>query len=139
MSDDPANKGGLRWEIRRSLIERLRTPWDAMSDMGNQQRAEAAVQISTMIDEIEAWRQAVRKAERDIMQLRQQVAELRATNLALNDEAKNLRAQRDTIRRTFCLMIASGDWNIRDGSTAFRSGAEHVAELNHWDCFREKP
>lgn len=70
MSDDPASKDGLRWEIRRSLIERLRIAWEAMGDMANQQRAEAAVQISTMMDEIEAWQNAMRKAERDIAQLR---------------------------------------------------------------------
>lgn len=57
MSDDPASKDGMRWEIRRSLIERLRIPWDGMGEMANQQRAEAAVQISTMMDEIERLRE----------------------------------------------------------------------------------
>ena len=70
MSDDPASKDGLRWEIRRSLIERLRIPWDGMGEMANQQRAEAAEQISTMMGEIEAWRQAMQKADRDIAELR---------------------------------------------------------------------
>ena len=77
MSDDPASKDGLRWEIRRSLIERLRIPWDAMGEMANQQRAEAAVQISTMMDEIEAWKQAMQKAERDIAELRAERDEAR--------------------------------------------------------------
>ena len=70
MSDDPASKDGLRWEIRRSLIERLRIPWEGMGEMANQQRGEAAVQISTMMDEIEAWQKAMQKAERDIAELR---------------------------------------------------------------------
>ena len=60
MTDDPDSKDGLRWEIRRSLIERLRIRWEGMGDMANQQRAEAAVQISTMMDEIERL-----QAERD--------------------------------------------------------------------------
>ena len=77
MSDDPASKDGLRWEIRRSLIERLRIPWEGMGEMANQQRAEAAVQISTMMDEIEAWRQAMQKAERDIAQVRAERDEAR--------------------------------------------------------------
>ena len=77
MSDDPASKDGLRWEIRRSLIERLHIPWDAMGEMANQQRAEAAIQISTMMDEIEAWRQAMQKAERDIAQVRAERDEAR--------------------------------------------------------------
>ena len=85
MSDDPASKDGMRWEIRRSLIERLRIPWDAMGEMGNQQRAEAAVQISTMMDELEGWRAAMRKAERDIAQLR---------------------AERDEARRSWCMWLA---------------------------------
>ncbi|MEY4376763.1 MAG: hypothetical protein RJB26_1313, partial [Pseudomonadota bacterium] len=37
MSDDPASRDGMRWEIRRSLIERLHIPWDAMGEMANQQ------------------------------------------------------------------------------------------------------
>lgn len=75
----------------------------------------------------------------DIMQLRQQVEELRASNFALNDEAKSLRVERDAIRRVFCFIIASGNLNVRDGNTQYRSSAEYVAELNHWDCFKEKP
>ena len=75
----------------------------------------------------------------DIMQLRQQVEELRASNFALNDEAKSLRVERDAIRRVFCFIIASGNLNVRDGNTQYRSSAEHVAELNHWNCFKEKP
>lgn len=77
MSDDPASKDGLRWEIRQRLVERLRIPWDGMGEMANQQRAEAAVQISTMMDEIEAWKQAMQKAERDIAQLRAERDEAR--------------------------------------------------------------
>lgn len=77
MSDDPASKDGLRWEIRRSLIERLRISWEGMGEMANQQRAEAAIQISTMMDEIEAWRQAMQKAERDIAQVRAERDEAR--------------------------------------------------------------
>ena len=61
----------------------------------------------------------------DIMQLRQQITKLRA--------------ERDAIRRTFCFMVASGNLNVRDGNTQYRSSAEYVAELNHWDCFKEKP
>lgn len=77
MSDDPASKDGLRLEIRQRLVERLRIPWDGMGDMANQQRAEAAVQISTMMDEIEAWRQSAQKADRDIAELRAERDEAR--------------------------------------------------------------
>lgn len=76
MSDDPASNEGLRWEIRRSLIERLRIPWEGMGDMANQQRAEAAMEIATMMDEMEAWRQAAQKADRDIGELRHECTQL---------------------------------------------------------------
>ncbi len=89
MTDDPASKDGLRWEIRRSLIERLRIPLEGMGDMANQQRAEAAIQISTMMDEIEAWRQAMQKAERDIAQVRAERDEARKT--ACEWGSKNVR------------------------------------------------
>ena len=69
MSDDPASKHAFRWELRQRLVERLRIPWDGMGDMGNQQRAEAAIAISTMMDEIEEWRRCSQKAERDIAEL----------------------------------------------------------------------
>jgi hypothetical protein len=52
-------------------------------------------------------------------------------------EIDRLRRERDSIRRTFCFIIASGNLNARDGNTAFRIGAEWVAELNHWKCFEE--
>jgi predicted nucleic acid-binding Zn-ribbon protein len=110
MSDDPASKDGLRWEIRRSLIERLRIPWEAMGEMANQQRAEAAVQIRTMMDELEAWRQAMQKAERDISELRNALEIEKNAVDHLHTDRNNLRleidrmvdkltAQRDAARR----------------------------------------
>ena len=87
MSDDPASKDGLRWEIRRSLIERLRIPWEGMGDMANQQRAEAAVQISTMMDEIERLRE-----ERD--EARREVCSMNETGLRMNESDKKREARR---------------------------------------------
>lgn len=69
MSDDLSSKHAFRWELRQRLVERLRIPWDGMGDMANQQRAEAAIAISTMMDEIEAWRRSSQQAERDIVAL----------------------------------------------------------------------
>jgi len=109
MTDDPASKDGLRWEIRRSLIERLRIPWEGMGEMANQQRAEAAVQISTMMDEIEAWRQAMQKAERDIAQVR---------------------AERDEARREVCSMNETG---LRMNE----SDKKREAKRRGWDCFKD--
>jgi len=124
MSDDPASKDGLRWEIRRSLIERLRIPWDAMGEMANQQRAEAAIQISTMMDEIEAWRQAVQKADRDIMQLRQQVTDLLG--------------ERDEARVSVCLTALPPDYKTWPQET-IEYAVRLIAKQQNWDCFEEKP
>ena len=57
----------------------------------------------------------------------------------LRQQVQDMRGERDAIRRTFCFMVASGNLNVRDGNTQYRSTAEYVAELNHWDCFKEKP
>ena len=122
MSDDPASKDGLRWEIRRSLIERLRIPWEGMGEMANQQRAEAAIQISTMMDEIEAWKQAMQKAERDIAELR---------------------AERDEARREVCEVEADRYLllhklnGLGEPYTPYES--QDVALRMGWDCFKEKP
>ena len=107
MSDNPASTDGFRWEIRRSLIERLRIPWDGMGDMGNQQRADAAIAISTMMDEIEAWRRYSQKAERDIA---------------------DLIRERDEARREVCTLKY---WNF-NGSI----DPSGYAALRKWDCFR---
>ena len=108
MSDDPASQDGLRWKIRQSLVERLLISWDGMGDMANQQRAEAAVQIKTMMDEIEAWRQSVHKAERDIVELR---------------------AERDTARREVCESRAA----CIQGKMP-----QEIADALGWDCFHRK-
>lgn len=135
MSDDQVSKDGLRWEIRRSLIERLRIPWDAMGEMANQQRAEAAVQISTMMDELEGWRAAMRKAERDMAELRDQLeVEENAVNHLHTDrnnlrvEVERLRAERDEARREVC-----------ESDTETHGGALLEAKRRGWDCFEEKP
>jgi hypothetical protein len=120
MSDDPASKDAFRWELRQRLVERLRIPWDSMGDMGNQQRAEAAIQISTMMDEIEAWRRYSQKAERDIA---------------------DLIRERDEARRRVCDdAIKNGRVYRRVGSDTVRCETpQEVAEVMNWDCFKEKP
>ena len=119
MTDDPASKDGLRWEIRRSLIERLRIRWDAMGEMGNQQRYEASVQISLMMDELEGWKAAMQKAERDIA---------------------TLRAERDEARRELCYWwdYSERRWKLKNAHK-FRPTAVEWADITGWDCFKEKP
>lgn len=140
MSDDPASKDGLRWEIRRSLIERLRIRWDAMGEMGNQQRYEASVQISLMMDELEGWKAAMQKAERDILALLDQLeVEENAVN-HLHTDRNNLRleidrmvdkltAERDDARALYCGVLE-----------AYKRGdGREEAKKRGWYCFEEKP
>jgi len=145
MSDDPASMYGLRWEIRRSLIERLRIPLEGMGDMANQQRAEAAVQISTMMDEIEAWRQAAQKADRDINELRDRLeVEESAVNHLHTDrnnlrlEVERLRAERDEARRDLCRFYCANDTEWGSGPFPMEQSTPSMfATLKGWDCFKE--
>lgn len=108
MSDEPASKYGVWWEIRQNLVERLRIPWEGMGDMANQQRAEAAVQISTMMDELEALRLSIDRM----------VDKLTA-------ERDAVRRERDEARREVC--------NMKD----FHGLPRDYALERGWDCFRE--
>lgn len=77
MSDDPAIHDAFKWKCRSNHIESLRIPWEGMGAMANAERNIAALMIENLMEEVEAWKQAVQKAERDIMHLRQQLKELR--------------------------------------------------------------
>ena len=73
------------------------------------------------------------------MQLRQQVAELRAANFALNDEAKTMRAERDEARRMYCLGFTDFCPNPAHAHLGLVDAAAEVAKSFGWDCFKEKP
>jgi hypothetical protein len=45
--------------FERTLIERLRTPWDGMGDMANAERAMAAQVIERLLDEVEKCRRVL--------------------------------------------------------------------------------
>lgn len=70
MSDDPASHDAFKWECRRKQVESLRIPWEGMGAMANTERHIAALMIENLMEEVEAWRQAMQKAERDIAELR---------------------------------------------------------------------
>lgn len=137
MSDDPASKHAFRWELRQRLVERLRIPWDGIGDMGNKQRADAAIAISTMMDEIEAWRRCLQKAERDIAELirdRDEAERLARRNALLVAEIETVRVERDEARVEVCRLIVAGDFSVHENETK-----EHVAFERGWDCFKETP
>ena len=74
------------------------------------------------------------KAERDIMQLRQQVADLRAERdiVQLRQRVADLRGERDEARREVC----------QSRSTSYPHDMKEVYEIadsRGWDCFKEKP
>lgn len=67
-----------------------------------------------------------------------EIERLRGMLEVQNEMVKHYVQERDSIRRTYCFIIASGNFNARDGNTAFKGEAEYVAELNRWDCFKDK-
>lgn len=70
MKDDPQRTEEFKRENRMAQMAKLRIPWEAMGEMANIERSLAAGTIQDLMDEVEAWQNAMRKAERDIAQLR---------------------------------------------------------------------
>ena len=136
MSDDPASKDAFRWELRQRLVERLRIPWDGMGDMGNQQRAEAALAISTMMDEVEAMERSIRHLHRDYADMRARLTEANLIAAGMQDEITKLKGQLDDLRRSWCAMIASGDTRVQDPRRCLTQ-ASMIAASNGWDCMHE--
>ena len=116
MSDDPTSFDAFKWECRRKQIESLRVPWEGMGDMANAERAIAALTIDNLMAEVEAWKKAMQKADRDIAQLR---------------------AERDEARRRLCAELLEVEGHPFGWKGA--RGAEGIAERLGWDCFKEKP
>ena len=139
MSDDPASKDGLRWEIRRSLIERLRIRWDAMGDMANQQRYEASVQISLMMDELEGWKAAMQKAERDIAELRNALEVEESAVNHLHTDRNNLRLEIDRMVEKLTAERDEARREVGESDTGTHGGALLEADRRGWDCFKEQP
>lgn len=108
MSDDPAHEA-FKWECRRKQIESLRIPWEGMGAMANEERCIAALTIDNLMAEVEAWKKAMQKAERDM---------------------EELRAERDEARREVCSMNETG---LRMNE----SDKKREAKRRGWDCFKE--
>lgn len=92
-------------------IQRLRTPLEGVDYTVNADRNTAALTIcNLMLD--------AKELNEDIMQLRQQV--------------KDLRGERDEARRMVCGMNETG-LRMND------SDKQREAKRRGWDCFKEKP
>lgn len=111
MKDDPHRTEEFKRENRMAQVEKLRINWDAMGEIANIERYLAAGTIQDLMHEVEAWQNAMRKAERDIAQLR---------------------AERDEARREVCSMNETG---LRMNE----SDKKREAKRRGWDCFKEKP
>lgn len=117
MSDDPASKETIRWEVARGLIAALRHEWPGMGEMANEQRMRAASVIEELMATVEAWRHSALKADRDIAQLRE---------------------ERDGARRELCYW-----WELSKRQRKLKNGHKftpaHVewAQIFGWDCFKE--
>ena len=117
MKDDPHRTEEFKRENRMAQVEKLRINWDAMGEIANIERYLAAGTIQDLMDEVEAWQNAMRKAERDIAQLR---------------------AERDEARRELCYW-----WELSKRQRKLKNGHKftptHVewAQIVGWDCFKE--
>lgn len=138
MSDDPASHDAFKWECRRKQVESLRIPWEGMGAMANAERHIAALMIENLMEEVEAWKKAMQKAERDMAELRDQLeVEENAVNHLHTDrnnlrlEVERLRAERDEARRQVCMAEANHLPTMAD--------PHREAKRRGWDCFKEKP
>ena len=111
MSDDPASHDAFKWEQRTAQVQRLRTPLDGVDYTVNAERTIAALTIYNLMFE-------VKELNEEMLQLRQQVTELRG--------------ERDEARRMVCGMNESG-LRMND------SDKQREAKRRGWDCFKEKP
>lgn len=93
MSADPASHDARKWECRRKQVESLRIPWESMGAMANTERHIAALMIENLMEEVEAWKQAMHKADRDIWLLRK---------------------ERDEARRIVCDIMEGGGWETKE-------------------------
>lgn len=105
MSDGSASTEALQWEQRMSQIQRLRTLLEVDCTVNSERNRAAWTIYNLMLD--------AKELNADILQLRQQVADLRA--------------ERDEARREVCKLKA---WNVQE-----RLGPEGYALLRKWDCF----
>lgn len=112
--NNPTNNEIFKWECRRKQIESLRVRWEGMGDMANTERHIAALTIENLMEEVEAWQQAMQKAERDIHELRK---------------------ERDEARLEICDRISTTRWQPQFPLMTKR---QYAAERG-WDCFKEKP
>ena len=110
MSDDPASIDAFKWEQRMAQIQRLRTPLEGVDYTVNADRNTAALTIcNLMLD--------AKELNEEIVQLRQQVADLRG--------------ERDEARREIC----------QSRSTSYPHDMTEVYEIadsRGWDCFKEQ-
>jgi len=119
MKDDPDRTEEFKRETRMAQVEKLRINWDAMGEMANIERFLAAGTIQDLMDEVEAWQNAMRKAERDIAQLRAErtAAKHRPDKYWWGNES-------DQLARLEAVVVEE---------------ALRIAAKRGWDCFKEKP
>lgn len=133
MKDDPDRTEEIKHMNRLGQMAKLRIPWDAMGEMANVERALAAGTIQDLMNEVEAWRQAMQKAERNISELIDAVeVEESAVNHLHTDrnnlrlEIERLRSERDEARREACESLAARFPQYT---------AREIAQTHEWDCY----
>lgn len=114
MSDDPASTEALKWEQRMAQIKRLRTLLEVDCTVNAERNRAAWTIYNLMLD--------AKELNADIMQLRQEVADLRG--------------ERDEARRRLCEIYCANDTDWLSGPFPMETSTPQMfAKLKGWDCF----
>ena len=113
----------MKQTIDIDIVDRLRINWTSMTDMGNEERAEAAEEIERLRNEL------VRNTD-----------EFAKTLTELRQRMETLTAERDEARRSCCEYAAIVDG--ADTTEGIESGRFYEIAMNYmkdrgWDCFKD--
>jgi hypothetical protein len=101
----------MKQTIDIDIVDRLRINWTSMTDMGNQERVEAADEIERLRNEL------VRNAD-----------EFAKTLTELRQRVETLTVERDEARREICEKVSAYSPSVT---------AKQWARERGWDCFKE--
>jgi hypothetical protein len=93
------------------IVARLRIAWEAMGEMGNGERAEAAAEIERLRGMLEVQDEMV----------------------------KHYVEERDEARRWLCVAYATRQSSAPKSVRDIPAEAKEFAAMHGWDCFKEKP
>jgi len=119
----------MKQTIDIDIVDRLRINWTSMTDMGNEERAEAAAEIERLRAERDEYKDAFEFAHKEFHDALDDLAKMKAELCTALDKAERWKAERDEARQMFC--NAMTDHCEEDE-------ARQIAKEQGWDCFKEE-